>query len=111
MAYSLIIYIYIYMEWESLGSIVVGPGGKSTHVILVLSEYIWNAPVVLVSLPAFDDTVSLDSPLHQVVYPPGSMVPPWVTTSHFLVGNRETELKLATFSSLLLFHVFQFFYF
>ena len=31
------------------------------------------------------------------------MVPPWVTASHFLVGNREAELKLSTFSSLLLF--------
>ena len=31
------------------------------------------------------------------------LVPPWVNASHFLVGNREDELKLIHFSSLLLF--------
>ena len=34
------------------------------------------------------------------------MVPPWVTVSRFLAGNRETELKLTTFSSLQLFPCF-----
>ena len=46
-----------------------------------------------------EDAVSLGS-LHLVAYPP------WVTTSRFLVGNREGELKPTTFSSLILFHVF-----
>ena len=31
------------------------------------------------------------------------MVPPWVTASRFLAGNREAELKPTTFSLLLLF--------
>ena len=34
------------------------------------------------------------------------MVPPWVTAFHFLVGNKVAELKLTTFSSLLLFSIF-----
>ena len=35
-----------------------------------------------------------------------TMVPPGVTASRFLAGNREAELKSNTFSSLLLFRVF-----
>ena len=81
-------------------------GGRSLGSIVVLRECIWNAPAVSLDLPAFDDTGSLGSPTRQVVYPPDSMVPPWVTASHFLAGNREAELKPATFSSLLLFLVF-----
>ena len=44
-------------------------------------------------LPTFDDTGSLGFPPRRVVYPPGSMVPPWVTGSRFLAGNRKAELK------------------
>ena len=40
-----------------------------------------------------------------------SLGPPCVTTSHFLVDNRETELKPNIFSSVLLFFVFLFFLF
>ena len=54
--------------------------------------------------PAFEYTSSLGSPLRQVVH--GSMVRPWVAASRFLAGNREAELKPATFSSLLLFIAF-----
>ena len=72
------------------------------HVVLVLYVCIWNAITVTLVLPALDDTCSLSSPPCQVVYPPGSRVSPWVTASHFLVGNRVAELK-PTFSSLLLF--------
>ena len=75
--------------------------GARARVILVLRKRIWNAPTVSLVFPPFDDTGSL-------VYPPGSMVPPWVTASHFLVENREAELKPDTFSSLLLFCVFLF---
>ena len=32
---------------------------------------IWNAPVVSLVLPTFNDTGSLGSPPRQVVYPPG----------------------------------------
>ena len=32
-----------------------------------------------------------------------TLVPPWVTASHFLAGNREAELKPTPFFSLLLF--------
>ena len=80
------------------GGIVLG--------LIVLSKCIWNGPVVSLVLTAFDGTSSLGSPPHQVVYPPGSIVPTWVTASHFLSGNREAELNSTTFSSLLLFHVF-----
>ena len=51
--------------------------------------------------------LSLGSPLRRVIYPPSSLVPPWVTTFRFLAVNREPELKPTTFSSLLLFRVFQ----
>ena len=49
---------------------VLGGQGARTRVILVLRECVWNAPAVLVVLPAFDDTGSLGSPQRQVVYPP-----------------------------------------
>ena len=45
-------------------------------------------------LPGFDNTGSLGSPPHWVVYHPGSTL---VTASHLLVGNREPELKPTTF--------------
>ena len=32
-----------------------------------------------------------------------SLVPPWVTATHFLAGNREAKLKAIIFSSLLIF--------
>ena len=81
------------------------------RVILVLHECIWNAPAVSLVLSTFDDIGSLGSPPGQVVYPPGSLVLPWVTASHFLAGTREVELKPTTFFSLLLFRVFLFFIF
>ena len=71
-----------------------------------LSECVWNAPAVSLVPPAFDVTGSLGSPPRLVVYPPGSMVTLLVTDSRFLARNREAELKLLTFSSLLLFLVF-----
>ena len=55
--------------------------GACAHVILVLRECVWNAPAALLVLPAFDDTVSLGSSPHQVVYPlfqwfrPGKLPP------------------------------------
>ena len=60
----------------------------------------------MIVLPTFDDTGSLGSPPRQDLYPPGTMVPSWVTASPFLAGNREDELKPTTFSLLLLFRVF-----
>ena len=42
--------------------------GSPACVILVLHESNWNVPVVLLFLPAFNDTGSLGSPPHQVVY-------------------------------------------
>ena len=65
--------------------------------------------MVSLVLLALDDTGSLGSHPCQVIYPSSPMVLPWVTASHFLVGNREAELKSSTFSSLftfLCFHVF-----
>ena len=88
------------------------PGGQRTRarVILVLRERILNAPAASLVHPASDDAGSLCSS-HRVVYPPGSMVPPWVTTSRLLAGNREVELKPTTFSSLLLLRDFLYFLF
>ena len=82
--------------------------GQGAHdcVILVVRKYIWNAPTVSLFLEALDDIGSLGSPPRQVVYTPGSVVPPWVTISRFLARNREAELKFTTYSSLLLFLVF-----
>ena len=72
-------------------------------VILVLRECIWKAPTVSLVISNFDYTSFLGSPPSQGVYPPGSMVLLRVTASHFLVVNKETDLKP---SSLLLFRVF-----
>ena len=88
------------MEWGGVLVQLLGGQGARAHVILVLRECIWNATTLLLVLPAFEDIGSLP---RQVVYPPGFMAAPWMTTFHFLVGNREAELKPTTFSSLLLF--------
>ena len=90
--------------------IIAGSRGEGSlefrdRVILVLHECIRNVPAVSLVLPAFDNT---GSPPRQVVYPPGYMTPPWVTISHFLVGNREAELKPSIFPSLLFFLSFLF---
>ena len=71
--------------------------GAYAHIFLVLCECIWYASAILLVLPTFDDTGSWGSLPHEVVYPPDSMVRPWVTASHFLVGNKEAELKPTTF--------------
>ena len=100
-----LIYIYITGVGEC-GFNCWGVRGARARVILVLHECIWNTPAVLLVLPTFDDTGSLGSPPRQMVLPPGSMIPPWLTASRFLAGNREANLKPTTFSSLLLFRVF-----
>ena len=87
---------------------LLGGQGANARVILILYECIWNEPAVSLVLPAFDDTGSLDSPPRQVVYSPGSMLPPWVTASSFVAGNREADLNPTTFSSPLLFLSFLF---
>ena len=69
---------------------------------------IWDAPAISLVLSPIDDTSSLGSPPRQVLYP---LVSPRVTTSRFLAGNREAELKPTTFSILLFFRVFLFFLF
>ena len=97
---------YIYCGVGEVWFQLLGGQEACAHVILVLREYILNGPTVSLVLPAFEDTGSLGSPLRQVVYLLGSMVPPWVTASRFLAGNREAELKPTTFSLLLLFRSF-----
>ena len=57
----------------------------------------------LACLTSLDDTGSLGSPPRRVVYSPGSTLGDCLL---FLAGNREAELKLTTFSSLLLFRIF-----
>ena len=82
---------------------LLGSEGFRARVILVLHERIWNAPAgVSLVLPAFNTTGSLGS--LRVMW--SISLVPRVTTSRFLAGNREAELKPASFSSLLLFRVF-----
>ena len=60
--------------------------------------------MVLLGIPTFVDSGTHGYPPRWVTYHPlGSTLEP---AYHFLVGNRETELKPATFSSLLLCSVF-----
>ena len=59
-----------YMGWGSLGQLM-GVQGSRVCVILVLHEYILNAPAISLVLPTFDNTGSLGFPPRQVVYPPG----------------------------------------
>ena len=94
--------IYIYGVKGVWFQLLRGQGARAL-VTLVLYGCVWNVPVVSLSLPTFDDTGCLGSPLRQVIYPPIEMVPPWVIASRFLAGNTEGELKPAIFSSLLLF--------
>ena len=75
--------------WGDSGVQIFGVEGARA-LILILHECIRNAASL--ALPAFDDTGSLG------FHPSCFMVPPWVTASRFLVGNREAELKLTTFS-------------
>ena len=82
----------------------LGVRGVRGRVIQVVGECISNTLVVLLGLPSFDDTGSLDCPPRKVVYQ--TSVSTLVITSRFLTGNRKAELKLTTFYSLLLFRVF-----
>ena len=68
---------------------MLGAQGTHARVLIVLRECFWNAPAVSLVLPTFDFTGSLGSPPRQVVYSPGSIVPPWVTAYRFLAGNRD----------------------
>ena len=71
---------------RSLGSTDGGEGARA-RLILALCEYIWNAPAVSLVFPTFDDTGSLGSPPRQVVFPLGSMAPPWVAKTHHFLFN------------------------
>ena len=70
---------------------MLGAQRFQVRVILVLHEYILDAPVVPPVLPMFDVAGSL-------AYHLGSTLE---TASHFLMGNIEAELIPTTFSSLL----------
>ena len=52
---------------------LLGGGGQGARALFILGlcECIWDAPAVLLVLPAFDDIGALGSPPRQVVYPPG----------------------------------------
>ena len=84
---SCINYFVFHHLWGSLGS--------RARVILVLRECIRNTPAVLLVLPTFDDTSSLGSSPHWVIYLPGSNLGDcllfpcgeyrgWTKTHHFL---------------------------
>ena len=57
------------MEWGESWFNSLERQGARVSAILVLRECIWNAPVVLLDLPTFDDTGSLGSPSRQVSIP------------------------------------------
>ena len=61
--------IYIYGVRGVWIQLLGGGQWACARVILTLCECIWNVPVVLIVLPAFDDTSSLSSPPDQMVYP------------------------------------------
>ena len=63
------IYIYITFGIRGVWVQLLGGLGTCVCVILVLRECIWNAPVILLVLPAFDSVSSLGSPLHQGLSP------------------------------------------
>ena len=69
-------------------------------MILVVRGCIWNALVLLLRLPTFNDTGSLVYPHRRVVY--RKTVSTMIIASHFLLGSKEVQLKLTTFSSFLL---------
>ena len=102
-----LLYLICFLSYTGGGGVwaqLLGGQGACARVILFFCECIWNAVAVSLVTPAFDGTVSW------VLLRVGwsiPLVPPWVTASRFLAGNREAELKPTTFSSLLLFHVFQ----
>ena len=58
---------------------LLGVQGPRAHVIFVLRECIWTAPLVSLLLPAFNDTGSLGYPQFRLVYPigfgPGDFLP------------------------------------
>ena len=89
---------FLSQGWGESGLNCWGVRMSALVLFLFYAKVSGMRPVLLV-LPAFNDTGSLVGwhiPL----------VPPWVTASRFLAGNRETELNPITFSSLLLFRVF-----
>ena len=86
-----------------------GGQGAHAHVILVFtcSGFYVNVSGMHLWSHLFSQPLTITDPwvFHRVGWPI-HLVPPWVTASHFLAGNRETEQKPTTFSSLLLFRVF-----
>ena len=54
---------------------LLGGEGACGRVILVLRECIWNALVVLLVLPTYDNTGSLGSHPRRLVYLPGDCLP------------------------------------
>ena len=86
----------IYTGWGSLGSII---GGLFLFYINVSGIHLWfrlNYQPLTIPAPRVLLRVGWSIP----------MVSTLVIASHFLLGNRETDLKPTTFSSLLLFNVF-----
>ena len=55
-----------------LCTFLLGGQGACAHIILVLRECIWNASAVLLVFSIFDNTSSLGSFPHRVVYNPSS---------------------------------------
>ena len=82
--------------WEESGFICWGSGDPRS----CYSYFTWMYLKCSSGLARLPSLRRYRSPSHQVVYPPGSAVPPWVTASRFLSGNRESELKPTTFSFL-----------
>ena len=86
-----------------MGSIVEGQEACA-QVMLVLSGCISDTPAVSLVFLGYDSASSPGYPPRRLVY--GLLVSTLGAVSFFLVGNRKTELNPATFSSVLLVHVF-----
>ena len=64
---------YILISSYGLGGVwvhLLEGRGACARIILVLRKCVWNAPLVSLVLPAFDDAGSLGSPPRKVVYRP-----------------------------------------
>ena len=63
--------------------------GTRARVIIVLRKGIWNAPLVSLFLPTFDDTGSMGSPPRRVSIP---LVPFWVSVPFPYAENPPLPL-------------------
>ena len=101
--------------WGEVGVRVHMLGGKGVHahVIFVLRKCVLYAPAVSFVLPALENTGSLGSPPHQVIYPSGSTLSIFFSvsfhTSFLISSSQHLFLLIAAFNSLFYHTLYGFF--